>query len=462
MALEQTRFTVLGLNPNDVATFLVVLALSLPVLLQWSKRWIWLVGPVEMLLITLLVGTGSRGGVLALIGGCLAWAYLSWRLGAWPKSWKPWFAMGLILLLGTTAGLTAFPKGFRLGTIDLSPEASAGRRLEVWSRVPAMLAAAPNGWGQGQSAEAYAQWFEPVGEAVQLRHLLSSHLTWMVEGGWRFRWLYLFFWLAAFTLLVPSSKFTFSPWGAAAWTAFLIALFYNAAGKWWNWPLPSLWLVVALILRWKQEALPSRRCWLRAALASFILVLMPFIISDITSSALPIHASDSGNIVLIGKGDPTVAILGPDKNVLGNFYGQEIRKEWPGPRLNEGSVVIVAKPDPMAAAYLKKCHCYVVSGEDVATFDKWKAMLAPDPNSKLLLINCRIEPGDWLKEFAGVTYCRGEFYGDPYFDEWREFSAAHPVVTTKDIPLCEAYIAAWWSLLDRTAAGQEVGVNTGM
>jgi len=462
MALEQTRFTLFGLNPNDVATFLVVLILSLPVLLKWSKHWIWFVGSLETLLISLVVGTGSRGGVLALICGCLVWAYLSWRSGFSPKTWKPWIGVSLILLLGTGAGLMAFPKGFRIGTVDMSPEASAGRRLEVWSTVPAMLAAAPNGWGIGESAEAYEQWFEPVGEGVQLKHLLSSHLTWLVEGGWRFRWLYFCFWMAALLLLAPSSKFTFSLWGTAVWTAFLIALFYNASGKWWNWPLPGLWLTVALILRWKQEAFPPRSSWVLAAFASVGLVLLPFIMMDTKSSPRSIHASDDGNVVLIGKGAPTVAVLSPNKNVLGNFYGQAIRKGWSGFERSEGSVIIVNQPDQAAVPYLKKCQWYVFSGEDETAYCKWKGILTPNSDSKLVFINCRIEPDEWLKGFGAVTYCRGEFYGDPNSDKWKEFRAIQPRITIRDIPRCEAYIADWWSLLDNMAAGQEVGINTGM
>jgi hypothetical protein len=69
VALEHTRFTIFGLNPNDIATFIVVLILSVPVLLRWSKHWIWFVWPIETALIALLVGTGSRGGIVALICG---------------------------------------------------------------------------------------------------------------------------------------------------------------------------------------------------------------------------------------------------------------------------------------------------------------------------------------------------------------------------------------------------------
>jgi len=452
MALEQTRFTVLGLNPNDVATFIVVLILSLPILLKWSRYWMWFVWPVEILLIALLVGTGSRGGVLALICGLLVSIFLCWRMGSWPKNWKTWISIGLAVLLGGGAGLAAFPKGFRIGTLDVSPEASAGRRLEVWSTVPAMLAFAPNGWGLGKSAEAYEQWFEPVGEYVELKHLLSSHLTWLVEFGWPLRWLYLFLWMAAIALLIPNRKFNFPIWGVAIWTAFLVALFYNAAGKWWNWLLPAIWLMATLILRLRQMMFPASRYWIMSALVSAFFVGLPFLIFGLSTSKISIRAWDGGNIVLIGAGKPALAILGPSKDVLGDFYGQEIRKEWSKARQDAGSVIVISQPDASASHYLADCHLYIISGGDEMALSRWKSILTPKSESKLLLINCRVPVDDWIKAFSQVVYCHGEFYGDPHYNEWKDFSMTNPTVSVEDVPRHEAYIADWWPFLDEASA----------
>ena len=448
MVLEQTRFTVLGLNPNDVAAFIVLVILSLPVLLIWSKWWTWLVWPSETVLIALLVGTGSRGGILALIVALIVNAILAWRLRC-TLLVKTWLIVILCSLIGIGAGLSAFPKGFRLGSVDLSPDASAGRRLEVWSRVPAMLAAAPDGWGSGNSAEAYEQWFEPVGEDVALRHLLSSHLTWLVEFGWPFRWLYLFLWMAVIVLMVPGQKFKFPIWGIAVWTAFLVALFYNVAGQWWNWPLPVIWLMAALILRCRQKTLPSGRYWILSALASGIFVGLPFVIFGLYPPETPVRGSDAGDIVLVGTGKPAVAILGPSKDVLGDFYGQKIRKEW---SQASGSVVILAQPDARASDSLADCHLYVISGVDETALKNWELFFTPKAESKLILINCRVEPDDWIKTFSRVVYCHGEFYGDPFYNHWKDFSTANPAVSVKDIPRHEAYIADWWPLLDDTAS----------
>jgi hypothetical protein len=452
VALEQTRFTILGLNPNDVATFIVVLILSLPILLKWSERWIWFILPVETALIGLLVGTGSRGGVLALICGLLVSVILCWRIGSSPKSWKTWTSIGLAITLGVGAGLTVFPKGFRIGTVDVSPEASAGRRLEVWSTVPAMLASAPNGWGLGKSAEAYEQWFEPVGENVALKHLLSSHLTWLVEFGWPVRWLYLFLWMGAIVLLIPSRNFNFPIWGVAVWTALLVALFYNAAGKWWNWPLPALWLVAVLILRCRQNAFPTGHYWISSALVSGILVGLPFIILNLHPSEMPVCGRDAGNIVLVGAGKPTIAILGPSKDVLGNFYGQEVRKEWLKAGQDAGSIIVVGQPNASASDYLADCHLYVLSGAEEMALKNCELLFTPKAKSKLLLINCRVEPDNWIKAFSQVVYCHGEFYGDPFYNEWKNFSITNPAVSVKDIPRHEAYIADWWPLLDDAAS----------
>jgi hypothetical protein len=451
MVLEQTRFTVLGLNPNDVAAFIVLVILSLPVLLTWSKWWTWLVWPSETVLIALLVGTGSRGGILALIGALIVSTILAWRLRCTPRV-KTWLIVILCSLIGIGVGLSAFPKGFRLGSVDLSPDASAGRRIEVWSRVPAMLAAAPNGWGSGNSAEAYEQWFEPVGEDVALRHLLSSHLTWLVEFGWPLRWLYLFLWMAVIVLMIPGQKFNFPIGGIAVWTAFLIALFYNAAGEWWNWPLPVLWLIAALVFRYWNRTFPGVYYWILFVLISGIFAGLPFIVFGLQPSEQQVRAWDAGNIVLVGKGNPTVAILGPSKDVLGNFYGQEIRKELTKVTQGAGTIVVIARPNSNVNNYLVDCHLYVISGADEMTLKSWELLFMPKSESKLLLINCRVEPDDWIKAFSQVVYCHGEFYGDPFHNEWKDFSTTNPAVSVKDIPRHEAYIADWWPLLEDAAS----------
>jgi len=452
VALEQTRFTVFGLNPNDLATFIVVLILSLPILLKWSKRWIWFVWPVEAVLIALLVGTGSRGGVLALICGSIVSLILCWCSGSWPKGWKPWTSIAFALILGVSAGLVAFPKGFRIGIIDVSPEASAGRRLEVWSTVPAMLASAPDGWGVGNSAEAYEQWFEPAGEAVKLKHLLSSHLTWLVEFGWPLRWLYLFAWMTTIALLLPSRRFNFPLWGVAVWTALFVALFYNAAGKWWNWPLPAIWFGAALLSRGRQKTFLGWRYWSVSVLVSGIFVELPFVIFGIHDPEIRVSAWDGGNIVLIGSGKPAVAILGPSKNVLGNFYGQAIRRDWDKTGQDTGSVMIVTEPDPSVSPYLTDCRLYVISGGDETAVSKWKSVFTPKSDSMLVLINCRVSLDDWIKGFSRVIYCRGDFYGDSHYNEWKDFGATNPAVLVKDIPRSEAYIADWWPLVAEAAA----------
>ena len=315
-----------------------------------------------------------------------------------------------------------------------------------------MLASAPNGWGLGKSAEAYEQWFEPVGEKIVLKNLLSSHLTWLVEFGWPLRWLYVFLCMGAILLLFPSLKFKFPPWGVAVWTAFLVALFYNAAGKWWNWPFPALWVIAALILRFKQKAFPAQSYWILSAIAAGILVGLPFILLGLHAPQLSVGGRDGGNIVLVGAGKPTLAILGPNKDVLGNFYGQEIRKEWSKVDQDAGSVVIVAEPDANAGRSLADCRLYVISGADEDTFKKWESIFTPKFDSKLLLINCRVEPDDWIKIFSRVVYSHGAFYGDSFYPEWKDFSAEHPTVLIKDVPMSETYIADWWPLIVQASA----------
>jgi hypothetical protein len=258
--------------------------------------------------------------------------------------------------------------------------------------------------------------------------------------------------MAAIALLIPNRKFNFPIWGVAIWTAFFVALFYNAAGKWWNWPLPAIWLMAALILRFGQMTFPASRYWIMSALVSAFFVGLPLVVFGLHPSVMPICSWDGGNIVLIGAGKPAVAILGPSKDVLGDFYGQEIRKVWSKAGQDAGSVIVVAQPDASVSHYLADCHLYIISGGDETALSRWRSILTPKSESKLLLINCRVPVDDWIKGFSRVVYCHGEFYGDPHYNEWKDFSMTNPTVLVKDVPRNEAYIADWWPFLDEASA----------
>jgi len=460
MNLMHTRFTLLGLNPNDVATFLVIMVLSLPILLTHSKRWLWAVFPLEILLLALLVGTGSRGGMVALVCGSFAGAMGLWRSGSWPKGFNVWLGLGLGIFLGVGAGLAAFPQGSRLGQVDISQDASMGRRLEVWSTVPAMMASAPGGWGMGQSADAYEQWFEPAGERVHLKHLLSSHLTWLVEMGWPFRWLYLTLWFSALIILFAGGRSRLSAVVGALWIAFFVALIFNASGKWWNWPVPLFWLLIVLIQQGKKRSFPSGRRFIAAGLASAAVVAAPFLWYAFATPPSPVHAYDGGNIVWLGNGKPATAILSPSKDVLGNFYGQELRQSFSSSNRTNGSVVVISRPDQAAAAYVRSCRLYVISGGDETALYQWRLVFTPEFESKLLLINTRVQPDAWVKVFSRVVYCHGDFFGDRYYEEWKTLSGSNPSLSIKNLPRCGAYVANFWQLLNDLQPQAERVANT--
>lgn len=218
-----------------------------------------------------------------------------------------------------------------------------------------------------------------------------------------------------------------------------------------NWPLPVIWLIVALILGFRQKTFLGWRYWTLLALVSGMIVGMPFIFG-FGSSKISISTWDGGNMVLVGSGKPTVVILGPSKDVLGDFYGQEIRKQLSEASRSIGSILVVYQPDETARHYLSDCSLYVISGGNETALFKWRLIFTPKFESKLLLINCRVPTDDWVKVFSRVVYCHGEFYGDPHYNEWKDFSAANPAVSVQDIPRHEAYIADWWSLLGEASS----------
>jgi hypothetical protein len=65
-----------------------------------------------------------------------------------------------------------------------------------------------------------------------------------------------------------------------------------------------------------------------AICSGFVLVAcggwLPFLIFELSPPSTPVKVLDGGNIVRVGSGPDAIALLEPDKDVLGNFYGQEI------------------------------------------------------------------------------------------------------------------------------------------
>lgn len=167
----------------------------------------------------LIVLTASRGGLVALAAGFLVlWAVSGFLR---PKVWQGFALAGALVLL------VAFSALGRMGerVAESSPEdGSITSRVAIFRAVPAMLTAAPQGWGVGQSAVAYQNWFQAPEDLRTYKHLLSTHATWMVERGWGFRFVYLLGWGV---VLVLCGKV---PAALAVWVVFGVAGVFSHVG----------------------------------------------------------------------------------------------------------------------------------------------------------------------------------------------------------------------------------------
>lgn len=328
-----SRLTLWFSNPNDLAALLVLLAILPFLLAAIPARSGWIAACVLSAIPTFTLGwTASRGGLIALAVGFLVLGLGALRVGLITPARGAAFAV-LLLAFGATAFLT--PVGSRLRS--LAPEEEGTQtRWEVYHRFPAMLSASPWGWGSGNAGESYRQWFEPgtARSSIAYRDLLSSHATWMAEGGWLFSWVYLFGWATA--IILPARNFVHaSSHRSAAWVscvsvaatlaAVLAASLSHVADRWEFW---LAWAACALPgIATSLAARPRPRGVATSLAASALLALL------ILGATLLLGAAAEGGIsrasdgtVRLGSGKKHLQLAPPDPLVAGPAWGHEIRQ----------------------------------------------------------------------------------------------------------------------------------------
>lgn len=205
-----------------------------------------------------LAMTGSRGGLVALLVG------IAVLLVAGARTAGDRARLAAAALLATCVFLLS-PAGRRWQ--PPAEDGSAASRVRVFARVPAMVAAAPTGWGPGRSGEAYRQWFQ-VGDTAIYRHVLSTHAVWLTERPWVAGWLYLFGWGVALVWVAPGR----APWTAGALAcgvAFAVAGCFSHVGeRAVAWAFPGAWLVAAGVARAREGRWPWPRAFAATALAA--------------------------------------------------------------------------------------------------------------------------------------------------------------------------------------------------
>lgn len=303
-------------NPNIAAAFLAMLAVAAWAIPLAGGRFrpiaFWAGLAVGTALAGLLVATASRGGVIALLAGLAA---------CWVAAGCPRPKVAQVIGIAVAAGLLfATALWSRMGERVADSSASDGSitaRVAIWQEFPAMLTASPGGWGLGNAAQAYQNWFQSPDDTRTYKHLVSTHATWMVEQGWILRVAYLFA-LAAILLLCWDV-----PVALGVWAAFVVAgIFSHVGADWRLWVPPGASLLFVLLVRFRGSRWPRAWAWAGClAVAVFGAALLWSM-----GHFLDRKIWDRGWGVVVGSGEPKTWIFSPSPAVLGRSYGKVVRQ----------------------------------------------------------------------------------------------------------------------------------------
>ena len=303
-------------NPNKTAALIAILMVAV-----WSisylKRWLfWISLPLFSALGICLVHTFSRGGIVAAFCGLIPLLVCLRR--PWPIKRIVGVVVSVWIVIGASIYLQAYQ---RFGKGIVQEDRSISSRFVIWKATPAMMADAPSGWGLGQAAIAYRDWYQPLERNESYLNLINSHLTWLVEFGLIGRFFYIFGWVAVFLLCLPArgNRWLAVPFGI--WSAFFVgAVFSAVAESIWLWIVPVISLAWVLVWRTRNHEWPTPKIFvLPPAVAAAILIC----------TAIFAHHSNfskRGNILIVGKGEPTTWVVA-DRKVLGASFPRPLRAE---------------------------------------------------------------------------------------------------------------------------------------
>ncbi len=307
-------------NPNKTAALIAMLMLAAWWLARVWRWGFWLALALFAGLGACLIHTFSRGGLLALAAGLIP------VLRAAQRPWPRGRVMGACLAVWVMIGFAVFLSAHeRYGKGVAREDRSIGNRLEIWRRAPAMMVAAPGGWGWGQSGRAYMQWFQEVDAREEYRTLVNSHLTWLVEMGWPLRFLYVACWGWVLLLCLPNRRTGERAVAFGVWLAFgVAAVFSSVAESPWLWVLPTLALGAAVAGRWRSGEWPVGAAWLGPVAAAGA-VCGIFFAAGLGAREVRVL----GDCVVVGRGTPSVWVVA-DEQALGQVFGRALRRHLRG------------------------------------------------------------------------------------------------------------------------------------
>lgn len=310
-------------NPNITGSLIALMMLAAWMLAYlprgWGKAGFWIALLSNAVLGVCLVQTFSRGAAVAWLAGVVI------LIGYAPRPWPRGRSIAVIIL-SIALLLYATNLGFSDRTLHgiSGEDKSVTNRWLIYKVIPRMAWDAPEGWGHERGAEAFRQWYQPVGRTETYGRLVNSHATWLVEWPWYYRLGYGLAWTAVLLLCFPTTKWRFSP-PLAVWVSFgLGACFTTIAHQWQLWLVPGVSFLLLLPVRLFKKSWPDRGHLKYAGAAWALGVICWWTWALLTPSQVQLT---DGVVTVRGQAPQTTAlILGLDEAVMGKFYGHRIRE----------------------------------------------------------------------------------------------------------------------------------------
>jgi hypothetical protein len=414
-------------NPNKTATLITLIMIAVWGLCYIWKRGFWMALGLFIGFGTCLILTQSRGGLIGAIVGELI--VLAWIPRPYPLSRSLAVAgscVALIILALVLNTETRITKGFS------GEDLSIKNRLLIWEQVPAMVHDAPNGWGLGKSGDAYMQWYQPITRGEGYRTLVNSHLTWLAEFNWWGRIAYVTSWGFIFILLWPCSKHRWFSIPFALWIAFgICASFSSVAEAPILWIIPLTALIQVLMTRFQEKNWPRPGAWVAVAVALTV-VMGGARLWKSNAASSSIFCPHAGTVTICSA-SPKLWLISPDKAVLGEHYGHEIRRGF-------ADETIFKQMGLGIASELKNVpqnQIVIFSGPVPATF------AASNP-ARIILINPEPVTEDLIQalaRFPKVTVIVGEYSRNKNY--WSEQAGLHSNIKCQISQGSEDYLSKW-------------------
>jgi hypothetical protein len=328
-------------SPNVFAATLVSLLPALWLLffkLRSSRRLVLLILGIELVVYYALSKSASRGASVAFICTIFYWhiAFYKQRLLLTHFRAAASSILFRFVVFSIIATLSTF--GHRISPQFIASDPSITNRIDLYLGAIKMIAASPlRGWGVGEGAACYGQWFQSPYDSVRHAGLISGPLEAAAE--WGLPYFTIIATITVICLIMPFLSSSNSSESDRSYTTVLAAVIFTilvcnffspVAGD----PAIAIIKVALLILVLKKFILANQSrlkiLFISASIATSISLVLLFFGCYIShKDALRVKRLTNGNIQLEfnGKYEGRHTRLGiiPDPLILGEEYGKALR-----------------------------------------------------------------------------------------------------------------------------------------